>query len=85
LFPSIPATGTILISPFAPQRANLQRFLYLFSGVRPSSGAASSNSARMLDFPGAAPKLDAAAPEDGRIPVSRYRFLIAEREQFASS
>src|SRR6266852_736840 len=41
-----------------------------FSGVRPSSGAATSNSRCTSDFPGAARDLAAAAPEDGRTPLN---------------
>src|SRR5437667_3185709 len=49
--------------------------LCLFSGVRPSSGAASSNSACISDFPGTTRRLDGAAPEDGRTPLNRYACL----------
>src|ERR1051326_3336757 len=45
---------------------------YAFSGVRPSSGAACSASAGLLNYGGASGVSDVAAPEDGRTPLNRY-------------
>src|SRR5258706_13256355 len=45
--------------------------LYLFGGVRPSPGAASSNSLCISDSPGAAGTLEVAAPGDERTPPKR--------------
>jgi len=40
--------------------------MYVFSGARPSSGAASSACSKALDFSDTPLALDAAAPEDGQ-------------------
>jgi len=46
--------------------------MYVFSGARPSSGAASSDSSNALDFSDSPLALDAAAPGDGRAPLNKY-------------
>src|ERR1041385_6901010 len=46
-----------------------------FSGVRPSSGAACSASAGLLNYGGGSGVSDVAAPEDGRTPPNRYETL----------
>src|ERR1043165_9736752 len=46
-----------------------------FSGVRPSSGAASSASAGLLNYGGASGVSDVAAPEAGRTPLNRCETL----------
>src|SRR5260370_10439971 len=65
--------GSNINSKTAPRHLSLAEGESLSSGVRPSSGAASSNSLCASDFPGTASDLGAAAPEDGRTPLKRYQ------------
>ena len=53
-------------------RSNVLPTSYVFSGARPSSGAASSACSNALDFCRHATCFGRAAPEDWRAPLNRY-------------
>jgi hypothetical protein len=56
---------------FSPQLSPQLSPRYVFSGARPSSGAASSACSNALDFCRHATCFGRAAPEDGRAPLNR--------------
>ena len=61
------------LSSLSMREPRVARASYAFSGVRPSSGAASCDSSNALEILCPAARSPVSAPEDGRTPLNAYR------------